>query len=248
MFVSIYNRQFDRTKDIVPGEEVVFGREQRDVGELPNNSLVSRRHGVIAATETGFSVTSIGTYSGFVVRDTMPPSRLYVPQGMGPVELPFADAVISFDHGVPGQLHVDVVGSDRADLWEERWGLEEEHDAEVGAGDRRASWSTRPRRLKRKARGEPYTWFWTLAAICEGEITAASAGVPTNTDLAQRLGYNTNIIERHLSSIYEALDIDPRRQQRPRDAAVRRAVDRGLVTRKHLPSLAKRTVWFPDDE
>lgn len=84
--------------------------------------------------------------------------------------------------------------------------------------------------------------------MCEGEITANSAGVPTNTDLARRLGYDTKIIERHLSSIYEALDINPRRQQRPRDIAVRRAVDRALVTRKHLPLLADRTVEFPNDE
>ena len=243
MFVQIYNPQFERTKEVLPGEEVVFGRGVRDVGELPNNSLVSHRHGVVAVTKSGFSVTSIGTYSGFVVRDTMTPSRLHLPQGMGPIELPFANAIISFDHGVPGQIRVAVVGSDRADLWEERWGPEAEHDDAVWLHDRRTSRRTQPPPgLKRKARGEAYTWFWTLVAMCEGEITAESAGVPTNADLARKLGYDTNIIERHLSSIYEALDIDPRDQQRPRDAAVRRAVDRGLVTREHLPLLGERTV------
>ena len=246
MFVRIYNAQFERTKEMLPGEEVVFGRGVRDVGELSYNSLVSHRHGVVAATASGFSVTSIGTYSGFVVRDTMTPSRLHLPQGLGPIELPFANAIISFDHGVPGHIGVAVVGSDRADLWEERWGPEEEHDEEVRLHARRTFAGTQPPPgLKRKARGEPYTWFWTLVAMCEGEITAGSAGVPTNADLAQTLGYKTNIIERHLSSIYEALDIDPRQQQRPRDAAVRRAVDRGLVTREHPPLLAARTVRLP---
>ena len=249
VFVRIHNPQFDRTKEMVLGEEVVFGRGVRDVGELPNNSLVSHRHGVVTVTESGFAVTSIGTYSGFVVRDTMTPSRLHLPQGMGPVELPFANAVISFDHGVPGSIHVAVIGSGRADLWEDRWGPEEEHDEEVWLTHRRTFGRTqRPFGLKRKARGEPYTWFWTLVAMCEGEITAGSAGVPTNAELAKTLGYETNIIERHLSSIYEALDIDPKEQRRPRDVAVRRAVDRGLVTREHLPRLGERTVRQPDGE
>jgi hypothetical protein len=234
---------------VLPGEEVVFGRGVHDVGELPNNTLVSHRHGVIAATESGFSVTSIGTYSGFVVRDTMTPSRLHLPQGMGPIELPFANAIISFDHGVPGRIEVAVVGSDRADLWEQRWGPEEQHDEEVELHDRQRRWrTTRPRGLKRKARGEPYTWFWTLVAMCEGEITSESAGVPTNAELGRRLGYDTNIIERHLSSIYEALDIDPHEQQRPRDTAVRRAVDRGLVTREQLQGLHERTIRSTGDD
>jgi len=59
------------------------------------------------------------------------------------------------------------------------------------------------------------------------------------------LGYDTSIIERHLSSIYEALDIDPQEQQRPRDTVVRRAVDRGLVTREQLHG---RTIRFPGDD
>ncbi len=246
MFVRIYNPEFGRKKELLPGDEIIFGRGVRDVGELPNNSLVSHRHGVIAATNSGFSVRSIGTYSGFVVRDTMTPSRLHLPRGMGPIELPFANAVISFDHSVPGQIRVEVVGSEQADLWEERWGPEAEHDEEVRLHDRRTSRRTQPPPgLKRKARGEPYTWFWTLVGMCEGEITSESAGVPTNADLARKLGYETNIIERHLSSIYEALEIDPREQQRPRDVAVRRAVDRGLVRREHLPLLGERTIRLP---
>jgi len=165
--VRIYNPQFERTKDLHPGEEVVFGRGVRDAGELPNNSLVSHRHGVIAATESGFSVTSIGTYSGFVVRDTMTPSRLHIPRGIGPIGVPFANAIISFDHSVTGRLVVAVVGSELAEQWEESWGPEIEHDAAVA----RRSLGGRtqpPPGLKRKARGEPYTWFWTLVAMCEG--------------------------------------------------------------------------------
>jgi hypothetical protein len=78
--------------------------------------------------------------------------------------------------------------------------------------------------------------------MCEGEMTGGSAGVPTNAELSRRLGYEANIIERHLAAIYEALEIYPGEQQRPRDAAVRRAIDRGLVRREHLIQLTQRTM------
>lgn len=248
MFVRIYNPQFDRTVELRPGDDIVFGRGARDAGQLPNNSLVSHRHGLVAATESGFSVTSIGTYSGFVVRDTMTPSRIHLPRGIGPIELPFANAIIGFDHSVTGQIIVTVVGSKRADQWEENWAPEVEHDAAVWDQVWRTVWRTQPPPgLKRKARGEPYTWFWTLVAMCEGDITGRSDGVPSNADLARILGYDTNIIERHVACIYEALDVDPRELKRPRDTAVRRAVDRGLVTREQLHQLRQRAPGFSGD-
>ena len=249
MFVRIYNPQFERTKEVLPGEEVVFGRGVHDVGELPNNSLVSHRHGVIAATESGFSVTSIGTYSGFVVRDTMTPSRLHLPQGMGPIELPFANAIISFDHGVPGQIQVAVVGSDRADLWEQRWGPEEQHDEEVELHDRQTRWRTTAaaRPQAQGTRGALHLVLDTRGDV-RGRDHGRVGGRANQRRIGRRLGYDTNIIERHLSSIYEALDIDPHEQQRPRDTAVRRAVDRGLVTREQLHGLHERTVRSTGDD
>jgi hypothetical protein len=241
VLIEIRNPQFGRAARLEPGDSLVFGRAERGAGQLPDSSLVSHRHGVIAATETGFTVESIGTYSGFVVRDTMTPSRLHLPRGVGPIEVPFANAVISFDHSVPGQLVVAVVGSERADLWEANWRPEVEHDATVREYELRRSGRTQPPPgLRRKARGAPYTWFWTLVALCEGEITGASIGAPTNAELSQRLGYDTNIIDRHIASIYEALDIFQGEHTRPRDVAVRRAVDRGLVTRDHVRDLHDR--------
>ena len=249
MFVRIYNPKSERSKKLEPGESMVFGRDVGlGVGELSMNMLVSRRHGIVAATSSGFSVESIGTFSGFVIKDTMTPSRLHLPQGTGPVEVPFANAVISFDHGVPGALHVEVVDSDQAALWEKRWGPDQVH--ELSAADPRSQWrgSQPPKRLERKETGEPYAWFWTLVAMCEGEMTDESVGVPTNADLSKMLGYSTNIIERHLRSIYAALEIEISEQNRPRDAAVRRAIDRGVVTRKHLPELAEKKVRSPYDD
>jgi len=245
VFVRIHNPQFDRSLELRPNEEIVFGRGVRDVGQLPNNSLVSRRHGLIAATETGFAVTSIGTYNGFVVRDTMTPSRLHIPVGMGPIELPFANAVVSFDHSVVGRLEIKVVGSELADRWEENWAPEAEHDRTITEHSQRSRSTNYPASaerppLKRNARGEPYTWFWTLVAMCEGEITAEFEGVPSNSQLAEDLGYETKAIERHVAAIYLALDIHPGDYQRPRDTAVRRAVDRGLVTRRDLEQLDRR--------
>ena len=241
MLIEVHNPQFDRTEVLEPGGTLVFGRAERGAGQLPDSALVSRRHGVIAATETGFTVESTGTYSGFVVRDTMTPSRLHLPRGVGPIEVPFTNTVNSFDHSVPGQLFVAVVESDRADTWEQNWGPELEHDTSVGDYEMWRTGSTGPPPgLRRKARGAPYTWFWTLVALCEREITGKNIGVPTNAELSKRLGYDIKIIDRHIASIYEALDIFLSEHTRPRDVAVRRAVDRGLVTRDHINDLHSR--------
>ena len=102
-----------------------FGRAVGGVGRISDHREVSRTHGTVVATHAGFAVISTGTHSGFVVADRTTPSRLYVPCGVGPVSVPFAEASVIVEFGDAfDYLDVTVTGSDAADQWSSAWGPE----------------------------------------------------------------------------------------------------------------------------
>jgi hypothetical protein len=155
--------------------------------------------------------------------------------GVGPIIIPFAEAVITFGRGVEGELKITVSGSAAADHWRSQWGAAAENPRPAripGGASARMSGTRRFLAGTRLRNGRPYAWRATLAAMCAPVLTGESASVPTNTVLAKRLGYTVKQIEKHLQQIYEALDIPP--TGRRRDLAVHDAITRGIITRNDL--------------
>lgn len=132
--MTVHNPEFDHTAVLRPGEELEFGRYTRGVGQLREDTLVSRRHGLITATDDGFTVTSTGSYLGFTVSDRTTPSKLYIPVGVGPITIPFAEAAITFDRDIEGELQITVAGSPAADLWRSQWGPRQRTQDPSGLG------------------------------------------------------------------------------------------------------------------
>lgn len=226
-------------KVLEAGSSMEFGREVGGVGRISDDAVVSRRHGVITCTEIGFAVTSIGSLVGFVVADRTTPSRLYVPCGVGPVQVPFADAsvIVELDAG-SDYLDVLVDRSDTALRWATNWGPEMRHRWADAAAAAQVLPATAPAMADvgwRKSNGKPYSWFMTLIAMCEPALGIGPAGTPTNRELARRRHTSQGVIERHIAQIYEAFDLADVRGAR--DVIVQIAVERGLVTRVDLREL-----------
>lgn len=221
------------------GAALEFGRDVGGVGRISDDSTVSRRHGIITATEDGFEVTSVGSLRGFVVADRTTPSRTYVPCGVGPVSVPFADAsvIVELDDGLD-YLDVAVESSTAADQWRTSWGPEMRQRWADVAKDVPALPGTAPAMAGirwRKTNGVPYSWFLTLVALCEPALGEGPAGTPINRDLAKRRFTTVKVIERHVAQIYEAFELAE--VKGARDLIVQIAVDRGLVTRADLELL-----------
>ncbi len=227
------------SKVLEPGASLEFGREVGGVGRISDDAVVSRRHGVITATDDGFDVTSTGSLVGFVVADRTTPSRLHVPCGVGPIRVPFADSsvIVELDTGID---HLDVVvdGSAAAQRWRENWGPEmRDRWADVAAAAPVLP-MTAPALAEvkwRRSNGRPYAWFLTLIAMCEPALGIGPAGTPTNRELARRRYVSPGVIERHMAQIYEAFGLADVRGAR--DVIVQIAVERGLVTRADVQEL-----------
>ncbi|MCB0966071.1 MAG: hypothetical protein KDB37_04495 [Ilumatobacter sp.] len=227
------------------GDELEFGRECGGVGRIGESPTISRRHGTITAVESGYAVEATGTFSGIVVTDRTTPSRLYIPHGVGPVEIPFHVSAVSVDgdDASAARLDVTVVGSTRADMWASQWGIDAPPNPRPVSRSNRSrtvsALATRrnPRRY-RKSNGVYYAWFTVLVALCEPALGDEPGVAPTNQQLARRTGLKPSTIEKKLQSIYEALEVDT--NERPRDVAIQHAISNGIVTRQHLSML-------PDD-
>ena len=224
---------------LVRGEEFEFGRHIGGAGRISEHDAVSRSHGRIITTGTGFSVVTTGSQIGVTVTDRTTPSKLVIPRGVGPVHVPFRDCSIIVDlHEQRDYLNVSVEGSALADAWAEAWGPQmrdrwfDEHPRP--AFGTRQFFDRSPVRW-RKTNGQPYAWFRTLAALCEPALGAAPAGTPTNGQLCTRLHQSKSVTERHLGQIYEAFDLTP--ETRDRDLVVIRAIDLGIITRLDLETI-----------
>jgi len=217
-----------------------FGRTIGGVGRISEHREVSRHHGTVVATDDGFAVTSTGTHSGFVVADRSTPSRLYIPCGVGPVSVPFADASVIVEFGEEyDYLDVKVTGSGAADRWSSAWGPEMRERSADAAKEKRAGLLTAPPMSEvrwRMANGKPYAWVDTLVAMCEPALGVGPAGTPTNRQLAARRKVKVRVIERHVASIHEAFGFDTD-DKGARYVIVQIAIDHGLVTRADLAGL-----------
>lgn len=217
-----------------------FGRAIGGVGRISDHREVSRHHGTLVASDDGFAVISTGTHAGFVVADRTTPLRLYVPCGVGPVSVPFADASLIVEFGEEfDYLDIMVTGSDAADRWSNAWGPEMRERSADAAREKWAALLTAPPMSEvrwRMANGKPYAWFDTLIAMCEPTLGVGPAGTPTNRQLATRRRVKLRVIERHVASIYEALGFDTD-DKGARYVIVQIAVDQGLVTRADLTAL-----------
>lgn len=228
------SRRGDDTVTLHPGDGFPFGREVGGVGRISDDPRVSRHHGVVHAASDGLSVSSTSRSNGFVVRDRATPSRLYIPCGVGPVAIPFRQCSIVLEHcvGVVPYLDITVTGSASADAWHQGWG------PDTRAAWRRSGASTAPPigRFDPELRnGRPYAWFKTLVALCEPHFGLGPAGTPTNPELAARLHVSTTTVEKHLTEIYRALEID--RAAGQRELAVTIAITTGAVTPHDLTLL-----------
>jgi hypothetical protein len=223
-----------------PGMTLDFGRTIGGVGRISEHGEVSRHHGTVVASDDGFAVISTGTHSGFVVADRTTPSRLFVPCGVGPVSVPFADASVIVEFGEEyDYLDVRVTGSDAADRWSSAWGPEMRERLADAARHKQAGLVTAPPMSAvrwRMANGKPYAWFDTLVAMCEPALGVGPAGTPTNRQLAARRQVKLRVIERHVASIHEAFGFDTD-DKGARYVIVQIAIDQGLVTRADLAAL-----------
>ena len=184
-------------------------------------------------------MTSVGSLVGFVVADRTTPSRLHIPRGVGPVQVPLADAsvIVELDAG-SDYLDVVVDGSDAARRWGANWGPEMRHRWADVAAVAPALPLTAPALAHvgwRKSNGKPYAWFVTLIAMCEPALGVGPAGTPTNRELARRRYMSPGVIERQVAQIYQAFGLAEVRGAR--DVFVQIAVERGLVTRADLREL-----------
>lgn len=222
---------------LLPGQELVFGRAVGGAGRISEDRAVSGKHGIVHATHEGFTVTSIGSFMGFVIADRTTPSRLVIPRGTGPIAIPFADCSIIVEHERGrDHLNLTVTGSTAADQWSQSWGPEiRNHWANLQPA---ALETLPPWQQWHKSNGKPYAWFATLVALCESSLGAAVAGTPTNGQLAHRLFLTRSAIERHIGLIYKAFGLDG--DERQREVIVSIAIDQGIVTSADLRVLPER--------
>lgn len=217
-----------------PGESLTFGREAGGVGLISDDMRVSRQHGVVHATPDGFSVASLSTKNGFIVRDRATPSRMVIPPAAGPVPLPFRECSIVLEHCLenPPYLNVVVEGNERADNWHESWGPNIRSRWMRDRGSTRLPLENFRPKLPN---GRVYTWMRTLVALCEPQFGIGPAGTPTNAELARRLFIAETTVERHVTRIFHELGIEG--TPGARDLAVTVAVSTGAVTRRDLALL-----------
>lgn len=240
MEVIVTNADYDGPEQhLSVGDTLEFGRQVGGVGRLGEHRAISRRHGVITANEDGFAVEATGTFAGVVVADNTTPSRLHIPNGVGPIDIPFRSCsiVVEYD-GERARLEVEVEGSARADAWAAQWGIDappRPADDSPGFVPLTAPADNRDAGRFRKSNGSYYTWFTVLVALCEPSFGVEPGGAPTNQQLARRTGYRVGDIEKKLAAVYRALDVE--HEDRPREAAVERALERGIVTPDHLSML-----------
>lgn len=238
MELLIVNERADPTEQrLAIGDVQVFGSAEAGLGWLGNGAAISRRHAELVVTDLGFTIEATGTFAGIEIVDRSTPSRLFVPHGVGPIDIPFRECSIVVDlDGDPIRVHIHVIGSARADLWAEQWGIDAPPNP-ARSPQRSARTVTgraalRDVRRVRKPNGAYYTWFVVLVALCEPAYDDPPSPAPTNKQLARRLGLREADVERKLASIYRALEIDA--NDRQRDLAVRRALANGIVTQEHL--------------
>jgi hypothetical protein len=241
--------------EIPTGSTLAFGRAPGPLTIGADDDRVSRQHGVIGSEATYWYVHSTSPHYGFVVYDCATPSRLHVPPGAGPLTIPFAAAILSIEIlGARHHVQVQGVGCDN---WGTNWGphvrqrrpqihggeslVAEPHSgsgapavdaqAEPAPGMTRYVWDD----LSLKAKdGKILQWYRALVAMCEPRLqTPPNDRIPTDAEIARRLGISPKTLEKHRDRLRDELGFSKYDEQM-RLAAVVLSLGQGLVTAEDL--------------
>lgn len=222
--------------EVAVGHPLVFGRLPGPGQLALDDTRVSRRHGEIAATAAGtWTVTATGSHAGVAVYDHETPSRLHVPCGVGPVLVPFARASVVIE--IEEQRHAFTVSAPGLAGWSGSWeSVLRATEAPVDPSVTQIGWDGVRGRDERT--GRPLRWFQTLVAMCEPYFAdPPEERVPTDDELARRLGTTKNMVQsRLIGSVRDALGFDTYTPQL-RQTMVSIAISQGLVTAADLAVL-----------
>lgn len=225
----------DQHEHVVPvGGSLAFGRAEGPGQLTPIDRRISSRHGLIEVGDAGWAVTATGSYHGVTVYDNESPSRMCLPAGAGPVIVPFAWAVIAVE--VQSDRYTLEVRGRGASGWSSGWATTARQLAHaegdpllsatvpVWSGTR---WTDR--------RGRVLRWYQTLVAMCAPRfLVPPQERVPTNAELARKLGVKQSVVENHyLEQVRDRLGFNKFDDQ-TRRAAVVIAISQGVVTRNDL--------------
>lgn len=223
-----------RPVPLSPGAQLVIGRDDGPGQVGADDRTVSRHHGVITAADKHWTVQATGTRSGLVVYDHETPSQLLISRGVGPVVVPFASASVVIE--VRLRRYSLTVQGPGAPGWSGSWASARTEWSDAPApGETHVPWEIRWRDA---STGKPMRWYQTLVAMCEPFLLhAPDATVPTNAQIARRLGVSTSSVEKRLmEQVRNGLGFDPYGAD-PRRTIVSIAISQRLVTAADLAVL-----------
>lgn len=238
----------DREVLVPHGQQFYFGRDPGP-GQLTTERSVSGRHGLVEAVENNWQVTSLGSLFSFTVYDVETPSRLFIPIGSGPVPVPFAEAIVAIE--ILDQRYVFGVSTTGVRGWADSWRSVRDMPHPLHGDSRdvepppaRSSGHTtemvwRPDQF-RDRRGNLRRWYQVLVAMCEPRLRLPAETreerVPSNKQIANRLGISDRTLEKHLDELRQNFGFDTYTDQM-RIAAVAIALSQRLVTVSDLAIL-----------
>ena len=228
MTVSISNGEV--TIELPAGERVDFGRSPGPLQIAPDEDRISRVHGSIQAlAEGGWTVRSLGSFSGFTVFDCETPSRLHVPVKAGPFTVPFAWAIIAVE--VVGDRYCLEVRGGGATGWASSWASVLHDNRRPTTGHTQPLWDTRN---ITGPDGKVRRWYQALVAMCEPRLkNPPLERIPTDNEVAKRLNISPKTLEKHRDRIRQELGF-AKYDEQTRLAAVVLALGQGLVTPNDL--------------
>jgi hypothetical protein len=162
-----------------------------------------------------------------VIYDHETPSRLLLSRDVGPVVVPFASASVVIE--VKLRRYAVTVDGPGAPGWAGSWASAIGDGVQAPApGETHIPWEIR---WKDPSTGKPLRWYQTLVAMCEPFLrNARDPLVPTNAQIAHRLGTSENVIGKRLMDVVrDQLGFD-RYTPNLRQTMVSIAISQRLVT------------------
>jgi hypothetical protein len=233
--MTILVRIEEREVHIPVGSTLTFGRAPGPLLLGVGDDRVSRQHGLIGCASSYWYVQSVSPHYGFAVYDCATPSRLHVPPSAGPLTIPFESAIVAIE--ILGSRHHFQVQGAGSPNWEANWaphvrkisrptGLTREE-----AGRTRYVWNDVSLRGRD---GKVLQWYKALVAMCEPRLQSPPVErVPTDAEIARRLGISPKTLEKHRDRLRDELGFNKYDEQM-RLAAVVLALGQGLVTTHDL--------------
>jgi hypothetical protein len=226
----------EREVNVASGSSMTFGRAIGPLHIAAGDDRVSRQHGIIGCTDSGWYVHSTSPHYGFAVYDCDTPSRLHVPPGAGPLNVPFTKAIVSIE--ILGTRHHFQVVGPGVDNWASNWGPHiRRTEAPVvvrPVGETRYVWDEVSLRGRD---GQVLQWYRALVAMCEPRLqNPPIERIPTDVEIAKRLNISPKTLEKHRDRLRDELGFNKYDEQM-RLAAVVLALGQGLVTMHDLSVL-----------